>query len=278
MTHWRRQTGRQAFFFQSDRLVFGTRQGRSCRWWRIRVPLLARGLLGVFDISLCDEVVVGLITCVGEGFVIRQMMIVFGESKHPVFRATSPFSRGTVKSKGVGKLLIHFCADEGTIETVFRTIISLNQLSIYGAVADSCEECKSCHVRTGRPVFGETNWPIVCAHKCDENTFTFDRWSCTRRSIAKVPRTSAQAVTTKSCEQTLYWYKISDNGWCRTVLHDKRHWRILTIHRFSGLSWVHIAKRRKIIWPERLDSREHQNWARIGSHNQLPARLIWSGN
>ena len=26
-------------------------------------PLLARDLLGVFDISLCDEVVIGLITC-----------------------------------------------------------------------------------------------------------------------------------------------------------------------------------------------------------------------
>ena len=29
----------------------------------IREPLLARGLLGVFDISLCNEVVVGLIPC-----------------------------------------------------------------------------------------------------------------------------------------------------------------------------------------------------------------------
>ena len=37
----------------------------------IREPLLARGLLGVLDTSLCDEVVVGLITCgrlvVGQG-------------------------------------------------------------------------------------------------------------------------------------------------------------------------------------------------------------------
>ena len=31
----------------------------------IREPLLGRGLLGVFDKSLCDEVVVGLITCGG---------------------------------------------------------------------------------------------------------------------------------------------------------------------------------------------------------------------
>ena len=67
------------------------------------------------------------------------MMIKFGESVHPVFRATSPLSRGTLKSKGHGKLSIHFCADLETIET-FRIVISVNQLSLYGSVADQCEE------------------------------------------------------------------------------------------------------------------------------------------
>ena len=87
-------------------------------------------------------------------------MIKFGESGHPVFRSTSPLSRGVLKSKGGGKLSIHFCADEGTIETVFRTIISVNQLSIYGAVSDLCEEYKSCHVRTGRPVLVGQSDPL----------------------------------------------------------------------------------------------------------------------
>ena len=72
--------------------------------------------------------------------VAESMMIRFGESGHPVFRATSPLSRGTLKSKGGGKLSINFCADGETIETVFRTIISVNQLSIYGAVSDFCDE------------------------------------------------------------------------------------------------------------------------------------------
>ena len=77
--------------------------------------------------------------------VAELMMIKFRESGHPVFRATSPLSRGQLKSKGGGKLSIHYGADPGTIETVFRTIISVNQLSIYGAVSDMCEECKTCH-------------------------------------------------------------------------------------------------------------------------------------
>ena len=34
----------------------------------------------------------------------------------------------------------YFCADDATIGTMSRTIISVNQLSIHGAVADLCEE------------------------------------------------------------------------------------------------------------------------------------------
>ena len=87
-------------------------------------------------------------------------MIKFGESGHPVFRATSPLSRGTLKSRGGGKLSIHFCADDDTIETVFSTIISVNQLSIYGAVSELCEEYSACQARTGRPVLAEQSDPF----------------------------------------------------------------------------------------------------------------------
>ena len=58
------------------------------------------------------------------------------------------------------KLSIHFCADGETIETVFRTILSVNQLSIYGAVSDMCEECDTCHDRTGRPVVARQSNPL----------------------------------------------------------------------------------------------------------------------
>ena len=82
------------------------------------------------------------------------MMVTLAESGQPVFRATSPLSRGKHKNKGGGKLSIHCCADLETIQTVFRTISSVNQLSLYGAVAEVCEECESYHERTGRPVVG----------------------------------------------------------------------------------------------------------------------------
>ena len=112
----------------------------------------------------------------GEWNRVAELMIIkFSESGHPVFRATSPLSRGTLKSKGGGKLSIHFCADEGTIETVFRKIISVNQLSIYGAVSELCEERKTCHVRTGRLVVAGQSDPLLVPSVMKTHTHTFDR-------------------------------------------------------------------------------------------------------
>ena len=76
------------------------------------------------------------------------MLLEFAESGCLIFRATTPLSRGNLKSKGHGKLSIHFAADQKTIETIFRIIVSANQLSLYGAVANMCEECESLHERT----------------------------------------------------------------------------------------------------------------------------------
>ena len=47
-----------------------------------------------------------------------------------------------------------------TIETVFRTIISVNQLSIYGAVSGVCEEYNTCQTRTERPVLAGQSDPL----------------------------------------------------------------------------------------------------------------------
>ena len=80
------------------------------------------------------------------------MLLEFAESGHPIFRATTPLSRGQLKSKGRGKLSIHFAADQDTVDTIYRIILSVNQLSVYGAVAAVCEEFEDHQDRTGQPV------------------------------------------------------------------------------------------------------------------------------
>ena len=69
--------------------------------------------------------------------IAEKMLLEFAESGCPIFRATTPLSRGKLKSKGHGKLSIHFGATQETIETIFRIIVSANQLSLYGAVAQN---------------------------------------------------------------------------------------------------------------------------------------------
>ena len=74
----------------------------------------------------------------------------------------TPLSRSQLKSKGHGKLSIHYAADLETVETIFRIIVSANQLSLYGAVAEICEEYGSFHERTVRPiVMGQSGSSLV---------------------------------------------------------------------------------------------------------------------
>ena len=87
--------------------------------------------------------------------IAEEMLLEFAESGHPTFRATTPLSRGQLKSKGHGKVSIHFTADQDTIDTIYRIILSVNQLSVYGAVAALCEEFDSHPDSTGEPVILE---------------------------------------------------------------------------------------------------------------------------
>ena len=78
------------------------------------------------------------------------MLLLFAESGHPIFRSTTPLSRGQLKSKGKGKVSIHITADQDTVDTIYRIILSVNQLSVYGAAI--CEEFEDHKDRTGQPV------------------------------------------------------------------------------------------------------------------------------
>ena len=65
----------------------------------------------------------------------EKMMQYFQRSGHPIFRCTSPLVRGHVRSKGGGRTTIHFTASDDNVQLLLIMVISVNQLSIYGAVA-----------------------------------------------------------------------------------------------------------------------------------------------
>ena len=50
---------------------------------------------------------------------------------------------------------IHFTADQDTVDTIYRIILSVNQLSVYEAVAAICDEYEGHPDNTGEPVILE---------------------------------------------------------------------------------------------------------------------------
>ena len=81
--------------------------------------------------------------------VAEEMLLLFAERGHCIFRSTTPLSRGQLKSKGQGKVSIHFTVDQDTVDTIYRIILSVNQFSVYGAVAAICDEFEDHQDRTG---------------------------------------------------------------------------------------------------------------------------------
>ena len=82
--------------------------------------------------------------------IAEQMLLEFAESGHPTFRATTPLSRCILKSKGRENCL-YTSLQMDTIDTIYRIILSVNQLSVYGAVAAVCEEFEGHQDRSGEP-------------------------------------------------------------------------------------------------------------------------------
>ena len=128
-----------------------------------------------------------------------EMLLEFAESGHPRFRATTPLSRGILKSKGHGKLSIHFTADYRTIETIFRIIISANQLSLYGAVANICEEFETHQDRSGDSdvLMGQS---IVFSEIKTEVPLQNEKPFTSSNSMATVRRTNQITFTRKENE------------------------------------------------------------------------------
>ena len=190
------------------------------------------------------------------------ILVEFADNGCPIFRVTTPLSRCNLKSKRHGKLSIHFAADQETIETVFRKMVSANQLNLYGTVAKTCEECESLHDRSGKPdmVMGQS---IVLSEIKTEVPSENDdpAWETLHCNNMR--------NELRGFHNKIDWVHVvcMQDSWVLLKLdsiHDERHWWTILC---SGLSWIHSSKRWWIITTERMDSWKHTHWTRAGSHD-----------
>ena len=145
-----------------------------------------------------------------------------------VFRATSPLSRGTLISKGSRNFSLHFCADGDTIESFFAQLFLL----ISSVFTEQTQICVKNTVAVKQEQ-GDLFWQSNLTHFSRQQTYWWRhlhfRFRFFHKKIAKGLRTSGKVLTTRSIDKDSSWCRIPDNSWRRTVLHEKRHWRNLTI-------------------------------------------------
>ena len=196
------------------------------------------------------------------------MLVEFAESGCPIFRATTPLSRGKLGSKGHGKLSIHFAADQETIETIFHIIVSANQLQSLRSSRKHVLKCESIHDRSGQPdmvigqsiVFSEIKTEVPLEN--DDPAYQISLFQQCEERIDRLPQ---EDIVSKFCMDAGFisvveigqCFMTKDNGdfMQRLVVNT------LTLPRNDGSSQ-----------PKGWIQGNTKNWTRAGSHDQL---LAW---
>ena len=198
--------------------------------------------------------------------VAEEMLLKFAENGHPIFRSTTPLSRGKLKSKGKGKVSIHFSAYQDTVDTIYRIILSVNQLSVYGAVAAICDEYESHQDSTGQPVIlvgqsivlGEIKAEVP-AH--DEEPR--DDQIILQQYVQQVESLSPVNRVSKFCKEAGFMRVVEVGQYF--VTRDAGGFRQTVACREYTLPRDDKASQPK---------RKYENWTCIGSHDQFSALQV----
>ena len=130
---------------------------------------------------------------------------------------------GTVSRQSTGrlgqKLQSKWCSQLQETHTQYSDPrIHHHQLRIHGTFS----ECEEWHWQWKNKA---TIRPIVRA-KWDENTHL---WPMILHNQKKIYCSNVENELKKQIEQILYWCRIYDHSWNRTVFHDERHFRFFTM-------------------------------------------------
>ena len=193
------------------------------------------------------------------------MLLKFAESGHPIFRSTTPLSRGKLKSKGKGKVSIHFSADQDTVDTIYRIILSVNQLSVYGAVAAMCDEYESHQDSTGQPVILVGQSIVLGEIKAEvpvHDEEPRDDQIILQQYVQQVESLSPENKLSKFCKEAGFMRVVEVGQYF--VTRDAGEFKQTVACREYTLPRDDKASQLKGV-----DPRKCENWTCIGSHDQF---------
>ena len=159
------------------------------------------------------------------------------------------------------------------LKLFFAQLFLFDQLSICGAVSDLCEEYKACQVRTVRLVLAGQSDPLFEPASLSTKTPTPSTYDPVQEDQLqkyqeRVERLSQQNRVIKIC---------TDAGFLTTV-GVGQYFMTKDTEEFSQFTesvacpeYI-LPRDEKPSDPKGWIRRRHQDWTRIGSHNQLLAR------
>ena len=201
-------------------------------------------------------------------------------SQDPVIRysvAPVPW-RGELRSKESGKKSIHFNGSTQNIELLLKTVTSVNQLSIYGAVAEMIEELPVGQRAVVRELWRnpkhQVNWIMLrllrnlLLHKC--KPMKSDRETCCKNTSNDL-----NIVRRPEVIQTML----------RSRFDDSRNWTILVFSSVTKrrnksifMPRIHDASRSRRNSYQKVDPKQCTTWSRLGHTSLQSLRKIqhWS--
>ena len=177
----------------------------------------------------------------------------------------------SIKKQRTWKTVDTLSADQETIETIFRIIVSPNQLSLCGAVAEMCEEYEFLHERTGRPVvMGQSSSSLVL--RAIKTEVPLDSDDPANQDLLlqqygkRIEKLSQQDKSSNFCMDAGFLSVVENGQYFMTKdTDDFRQFRAVACREYT-------LPREDEASTKRMDPRKHQNWTRIGSCNLLLAR------
>ena len=166
--------------------------------------------------------------------------------------------------------MIHFAADQEAIETMFRIIVLANQLSLYGTVANMCEEFEFHHDRSGQPdvvmglsiVLSEIKGEVPL-----ENDIPSHQNLLLQRYEQRIKLLSQENKVSKFCMDAGFIHVVEVGQYFVTKDTGKlRQVRAVACREYT------LPRDDESSQAKRMDSGKHENWACIGNHDQLSLR------
>ena len=178
-----------------------------------------------------------------------------------------------------------FTSTEGeeTVEVILRTVISVRQLSIYGAAADLCNRLAKVSPSAGKlakfsnsrnetegeicEIFGDTDWDCQCKHRISELNIIG-----TGRLVARIRTEIRRTSWWSEIVETVLRSCFLKGSWQRTILHYT--WRRRTQWYADGMWRVHTTSRSGNIPSERVDSWKNENRPSLGCKGLPSSRTL----